>query len=1017
MIEPIHTAIKGRARYRVRELYRSEALQNHLEEHLSRMDVVRQVSASRLTGTVLIHFNSGNTVQTIASLLEQVVSGFRQQRGLPASESSPAPESPGKNSLKSALLSGIPFLGAGKRNAAPKPKASCLYIHGIEDPRLKPWHTMDPDSVIKEWGTSAVSGLSRESAQANLKKYGTNTLPESEPRSRWSILAEQFKSFPVALLTVSAGISVATGGVADAVVIMGVVVINAVIGFVTENQAERTIESLKSLVRPGAQVMRDGVLTEVSMEEVALGDLLVLRPGSYIAADSRLIDSTNLTVDESSLTGESLPIAKTHLPILGEKTPLADRLNMVYMGTLVTGGQGIAVVVATGKSTEIGQLHLLVGEATVPETPMERQLTQIGNQLVLISGAICGIVFLMGLARGYGLLYMLNSSIALAVAAVPEGLPAVATTTLAIGIRKMRDHKVLIRHLDAVETLGAIQTICFDKTGTVTQNRMTVQRIFAGDKRIEVAGTLFSYGKGNLRPEACRELLELLRVSILCSESDIAKRGDEYVLKGSSTENALLAAAVKAGLNLGEVRSQYPLLKTKLRSEDRNFMGTFHECSTGERLVAVKGSPMEVLAMCEWRMQDGERIALTEEDRQAIEVENERMAGDALRVLGFATAVVGGNEGLDWLSGLTWLGLVGMADPVREGVKELIGLFHQARIETIMITGDQSPTAYAIGRDLNLSRGEPLEIMDSSHLGDVDADALRALSQRVHVFARVSPANKLQIVQALQKAGRVVAMTGDGINDGPALKAADVGVAMGHSGTDIAREVADVVLENDNLETMIVAVSHGRTIYSNIRKALHFLLSTNFSEIMVMFAAGALGLGHPLTAMQLLWINLLSDIFPGLALALEPAEPDVMQRPPRDPHEPIIKASDFKRLTAESAVISASALGTYGYGIMRYGMGANASTIAFQSLTLAQLMHAVSCRSEKTGIFSKEKLPPNRYLNLALGGSLALQLLTMIVPGLRGLLGLTPVGLVDAAVIGTSAVVPLIINEATKKPV
>ncbi|MCI0530039.1 MAG: cation-translocating P-type ATPase, partial [Nitrospira sp.] len=360
----------------------------------------------------------------------------------------------------------------------------------------------------------------------------------------------------------------------------------------------------------------------------------------------------------------------------------------------------------------------------------------------------------------------------------------------------------------------------------------------------------------------------------------------------------------------------------------------------------------------------------TEEDRFNIETENEHMAGDALRVLaGACTYMDSGEEDFSIQNDLIWLGLIGMADPIRSGVKEVIGVFHQAGIDTVMITGDQSPTAYAIGKELSLSRSEQLEILDSTHLTNLDPELLKALAERVHVFARVSPAHKLQIVQALQKAGKVVAMTGDGINDGPALKAADIGVAMGNTGTDVAREVADVVLEDDNLETMTIAVRQGRTIYRNIRKSVHFLLATNLSEIMVMFVALAGGLGHPLNAMQLLWINLISDIFPGLALALEPPEPDVLSHPPRNPEEPIMTTSDFKRITFESAALSAGALGAYGYGILRYGMGLQASTLAFTSLTTGQLLHAISCRSETHSIFDKEKLPSNKYLTIALGGS------------------------------------------------
>jgi len=369
----------------------------------------------------------------------------------------------------------------------------------------------------------------------------------------------------------------------------------------------------------------------------------------------------------------------------------------------------------------------------------------------------------------------------------------------------------------------------------------------------------------------------------------------------------------------------------------------------------------------------------------------------------------------DLTNNLVWLGLVGMADPVRDGLKGLIGEFHNAGIDTVMITGDQSPTAYAIGKELNLGKGEQLEILDSTHLMDIDPEVMKALCKRVHVFSRVSPAHKLQIVQVLQNAGKVVAMTGDGINDGPALKAADIGIAMGHTGTDVAREVADVVIEDDNLETMVVAISQGRTIYNNIRKSVHFLLSTNLSEIMVMFTAIAAGLGQPLSAIQLLWINLMSDIAPGLALALEPPEPDVLSQQPRDPSQPIVRTSDFKRITFESAVISAGALGAYGYGIAKYGMGQRAGTIAFLSLTTGQLLHAISCRSERHSMFGKEKLPPNKYLNIALGGSFAIQLLAMVIPGLRNLLGIAPISVLDGVVIGSSAVLPLLVNEGTKK--
>jgi Ca2+-transporting ATPase len=637
---------------------------------------------------------------------------------------------------------------------------------------------------------------------------------------------------------------------------------------------------------------------------------------------------------------------------------------------------------------------------------------------------------------------MLKTSIALAVAAVPEGLPAVATTTLALGIRNMRKHNVLIRHLEAVETLGSVQTICLDKTGTLTLNRMSVREIFTGTNLFRVFDGKFTASDDTyVNPYVCNELLMLVHVSILCSESEIIHQNGEYIVSGSPTENAFIHMAIEAGVDVTQLRQNMPLKKIFHRSENRNVMLTTHSiqagpcdehacavhAGSGERppqerdpvLVAVKGSPREVLALCEWYMKDGNRIPLSEEDRLFFELENEHMAGKAFRVLGVAYAhkehsCSENGEGYIYAQGLTWLGIVGLADPVRKGVKQLVGDFHHAGIDTVMITGDQSPTAYAIAKELNLGKGEQIEILDSRHLADIPPEVLKALCERAQVFARVSPSHKLQIVQSLQGAGKIVAMTGDGINDGPALKAADIGIAMGHTGTDVAREVADVILEDDNLQTMIIAVSHGRTIYNNIRKSVHFLLATNISEIMVMFTAITLGLGQPLNTMQLLWINLVSDIFPGLALALEPPEPDILSRPPRDPKEAIIQRADFQRIAFESAVISAGSLGAYGYGLARYGPGPGAGTLAFMSLTIGQLLHAISCRSDKAVIFQKDALPPNRYLNWALGGSFALQIAAMTVPWFRGLLGLAPIGLMDGLVITGSAFLPLMVNEATK---
>ncbi len=977
LVQVLHNHVEGRVRYKVRGLQQSENLQQYLKFRLSSEPGIDFVRTNSWTGNVLILFAKERHPDDITSLVVTIVQEYRQQ--------SPQAIERMQNWLKTV--------------------SQPSQLLPVES-----WHLQETEAILTELETSRKSGLSLAKVQHNLQQYGANVIAESEPRSGLSIFIDYFKSIPVALLTLAAVLSIVTGGIIDAGVIMGVVVINAILGYATESQSEKIIHSLKNLVNPSAWTIRASNLTKIKSQEIVIGDILVLKPGSYVAADARLIEAERLSIDESALTGESVPVLKTAQTLTGKDVPLAERANMVYRGTLVTGGQGLAVVVATGQLTEMGRIQTLVGETTVPQTPMERQLDQAGGQLVVLSSSVCGVVFTLGLLRGYGFIQMLKTSISLAVAAVPEGLPTVAITTLALGIGKMRRHNVLIRRLDAIEALGSVQTICLDKTGTLTANQMSVVEIYTDCQRIKVTDGQFLVAGEPLNPYSCEELLKLIQVSILCNESKVNNHQDgKYEVQGSATENALMQMAIANGIDVIELKRQYPRIEINHRSEKQNFMRTVHGVHESQKLVAIKGSPTEVLELCAWQLKNGQQIPLTEADKQALEEENERMAGKALRVLGTA---YGQLDDIESSENLIWLGLVGMADPVRHGVKELMGSFHQAGIKTVMITGDQSPTAYAIGKELNLSQGKPLEILDSTHLTHLDSEVMKGLCDRVQVFARISPAHKLQIVQALQKAGKIVAMTGDGINDAPALKAAEVGIAMGHAGTDAAREVADVVLEDDRLETMIIAVSQGRTIYNNIRKSVHFLLSTNLSEIMVMLLANGVGLGQPLNAMQLLWLNMVTDIFPGLALALEPPEPGVLQVPPRPPDEPILNPKDFQRIIAESSVLSVSSMAAYGYGIARYGISPHASSIAFMSLVTGQLIHALSCRSTKP--LSTIQLPPNHYLTLALGGSLTLQLICLIIPGLRSLMQVTPLNLLDGVVIGNSALLPLLFNEATK---
>jgi Ca2+-transporting ATPase len=978
-VKLVHARVKGRCRYQVKGLLRSQKLKKYLELKLSTAFGINYVRANILTGKILLRFQEKQSPRTIAILIENAVLEYIQN----------------------------PELVMKQLNQSKEESASQLLS--------EPWHLKDAEAIVAELETSVEHGLSSEAREKKLRLYGANVLAEVKPRSGLSIFVDYFKSGPVALLSLAAGLSVLTGGIADAIVIMGVVGINAVLGYATESKSERIIHSLKNLINPSALVIREGKQREIDGREIVMGDILILQPGCYVPADARLIEAHRLSIDESALTGESIPISKIATNLQPQETiPLAERLNMVYRGTFVTGGQGRAVVVATGKLTEMGRIQTLVGETTIPQTPMERQLDQAGAQLVWLSSGVCGVVLGLGLLRGYGLLEMVKTSISLAVAAVPEGLPTVATTTLALGIHNMRKQKVLIRRLEAVEALGSVQVICLDKTGTLTANQMSVVQISVDNQAIKVSQGQFWAGETALNPYQYDQLLKLIHIAVLCNDSKVKSHPNgTYALTGSATENALMEMAIASGVNVLELQDKYPRVTTKHRSVNHNFMTTIHQVHQSEQMILIKGNPTEVLELCSWQVRDDQCIPLTEADRQAVEEQNESMAGEALRVLGIAYKHSRDNETEPQTQkNLIWLGLLGMADPIRPGVKEVITNFHQAGIKTLMITGDQSPTAYAIGKELNLSDDGALKILDSTKLDHLNPEVIKGLSEQVHIFARISPANKLEIVQALQRAGKVVAMTGDGINDTPALKAAEVGIAMGHTGTDIAREVADVVLEDDNLETTIVAVSQGRTIYNNIRKSVHFLLSTNLSEITVMLLANAAGLGQPLNAMQLLWLNLVTDIFPGLALALEAPEPDVLLAPPRPRDESIIKSSDFRRIMVESTTISVSALSAYGYGIMRYGISPRSSTIAFMSLVTGQLFHALSCRSEKP--LHSVQLPANNYLTTALTGSLALQFMSLAVPGLRNLLHVTPINLLDGIVIGSSALLPLAINEETK---
>jgi len=939
-------ALPGRYRLRDARLRGNASAARLAEAALTGLPGVVSARANAVTGSVLVRAGPALSPRTIAAVLGRALG-----------------DPPSPRSLSAAAKDGMELW---------------------QDLAAHAWHAMDAASALAALRVDPARGLAPMEAAERLAQFGPNELPRAAPRSAAAIFLDQLASVPVALLGASAAVSLATGGLADAAAIGAVVLLNAGIATVTERNAEATISGLADAAPAPIPVRRAGRRLMLPLAALVPGDVILLEPGVLIPADARLLAAHDLTVNESALTGESLPVHKDPSAAVAADAALAERPTMVFRGTAVTGGSGEAVVVATGAATEIGRVQALLGNVRPPQTPIERQLGEVGRELVLINGAICGLVAAIGLARGLLPGRILRSAISLAVAAVPEGLPAVATTTLALGIQDMKRRRILVRRLDAVETLGAVQVIALDKTGTLTANRMECVALHL-DGRFVPASDLSDAEAGLART--------LFETASLCS--DVEEK--DGVLVGSPTEIALARGYQRLGGSLGDLAARYPRLAVARRAEGRKRMSTLHPAPGNTAVLAVKGDPLEVLARCTHRLTARGPLPLDPRSRRAIVAANDRMAGEALRVLGVARGA--GGDPRDE-RGLVWLGLAGLADPLREGAEDVVRRLHRAGIRMVMITGDQSATAYAIAKRLGLAREGEVRVLESGALRDLPPDTLAALAPQADVFARVSPANKLEIVRALQAAGQIVAMTGDGINDGPALRAAEIGIAMGGGGTDVAREVAAIVLADDDLSGILEAIRLGRATYANIRKVLRYLVGTNASETMVMLGAALAGLAEPLTPIQLLWLNLISDPLPALALGLEPAEADVLDQPPHDPRAPILSRGDFRRTLREGAVIGAAAL----TAALTAPPGAS-----FHGLTLAQLLHAFLCRSELHGPFDP-RIGRNPMLLGAFGVCLGLQAAAQALPPLRARLGLGPLSPAALAAIAATAAAPTLIN-------
>ncbi|MEA2001051.1 MAG: cation-translocating P-type ATPase [Actinomycetota bacterium] len=861
-----------------------------------------------------------------------------------------------------------------------------------------PFHTRDADDVLADLDVSVAAGLTGAEAEHRLAEVGPNELVEHGATSPWRIFFSQFTEVMVIVLVVAAAIALAIGDTNDAIVILVIVVLNAALGFVQEYRAERAIQALKMLAVPSVRVRRDdGKIVDVPAGEIVPGDIVLLEAGSAVPADGRLIEVTSLQVAEAALTGEAYPSEKAVAPLSDENLNLGDRHNMVYMGTSVTHGKGAAVVVATGMATELGHIAELLQSIGRTVTPLQRRMAQLGKGLAIAAVGIVSVVFVLGLLRGEDLRVMFLTAISLAVAAVPEGLPAVVTIALSLGAQRMLKREVLIRKLPAVETLGSVTVICSDKTGTITQNRMVAAEIAADQGVLELADV----------EVAESDLLTATRLAltgaVLCNDAVLSSDGSEAHV-GDPTEVALAVAAMHAGIVKDDAEREWPRVAEAPFTSERKRMTTIHEvperlrAGIGGRWVAItKGAPDGLIELADTIWFSDGPVELTEGLRSSTIQTNEHLANAGRRVLGVALrpidSVPSDDEVESLESGLTVLGMITMVDPPRQEVPEAVRACKRAGIRPVMITGDHPLTARRIAADVGIGDGG--RVVTGAELAELSDDELAAIVADVSVYARVSPEHKLRIVGALQDQGEVVAMTGDGVNDAPALRKADIGVAMGITGTDVSKEAGGMVLLDDNFATIVKAVREGRTIYDNIRKFIKYTMTSNSGEIWTMLLAPFIGLPLPLTAIQILWINLVTDGLPGLAMSFEPPDRDVMDRDPYAPNENIFGRGMAKHILWVGLLMGIVSL-LSGFFYFDADNAAWQSMI-FTVLTLSQMGHALVVRSDRESLFSLG-LRSNKPLLGAVLITLALQMLVIYWGPLQRVFGTQPLTMLELAV-------------------
>jgi Ca2+-transporting ATPase len=923
------------------------------------------------------------------------------------------------------------------------------------------WHSLSLDDTLKRLAVQE-QGLSSEEAQRRLKQYGPNQLTEAARPGFLSKLWDQLNNFVIVLLIVASIISALLGEWVDAAAIMAIVVLNAVLGIVQESRAEEALAALKKMAAPEAQILRDGHRVSIPARELVPGDIVYLEAGNFVPADVRLLEAVNMRIEEASLTGESQAVQKNASLQLDGNVPLGDRRNTAFMGTTVSYGRGRGVVTSTGMNTQLGLIATMLQGVETEQTPLQRRLDELGKTLSIAALILVAAVFLLALVNYTDLSVLLSDprvyfqqfateisdafmvSVSLAIAAVPEGLPAIVTISLALGMTQMIKRHALIRKLSSVETLGSTTTICSDKTGTLTQNQMTVTRLWADGQDIHVGGSGYS-PRGDFKVEGrdadirkYPAVQTTLWLGLLNNDSELEESGEEdssktYRIIGDPTEGSLLVAAAKAGALHEEMDRSYPRMQEVPFDSERKRMVTVHEVleprtqdispftdqtKRGQHVIIVKGAPDVVLNLCtNYQTIDNASVPMGPAQRERILAANESMTRDALRVLGVAYHVVDSlpsDVDAQLLEkDLVFVGLLGMIDPPREEVAPALRNAFKAGIRTVMITGDFPNTARAIAEAIGLMRPGH-KVMTGAELDAINDDELKNVIEDTDVFARVSPEHKMRIVDALQANDEIVAMTGDGVNDAPAIKRADIGVAMGITGTDVAKETADMVLTDDNYVSIVSAVEQGRIIYSNIRKFVYYLLSCNMAEIATIFLATLAGWASPLTAIQLLWLNLVTDGAPALALGTEKGDPDIMSQRPRPKTEPIINRFMVVGISIQTVAITTATLAAYYIGNFTDPLHADfAKTMAFATLSLSELLRAYTARSErypllKIGIFG------NKWMNLAVLSSAVMILAVIYIPFLGTVFNTIPLGWAQWSEILPLMLIPSIAAELTK---